>query len=90
MLTEDSIISQIGVDEHGNVSVRRSTRVYRDGVMIAENYHRHVLAPGDDLAGQAPEVVAIARVAHTRERIAARAERDRASATIGAPVVPTA
>ena len=76
MLTEDSVISQIGVDEHGNVSVRRSTRVYRDGVMIAETYHRHVVEPGDDLAGQAPEVVAIAEVAHTRERVQARKDRE--------------
>ena len=75
MLTEDSVISQIGVDEHGNVSVRRSTRVYRDGVMIAETYHRKVLSPTDDLKGEDPQVIAVAKAVRTPEALAKHAAR---------------
>lgn len=76
MLTKETVVSQISVDEHGNVSVRRSTRVMEDGVLLSESYHRHVVEPGDDLTAEAPEVAAIAAVAHTKERKDARAARE--------------
>lgn len=43
-----------------NIQVRTATVINDDGVEIAKTYHRHVLAPGDDLTSQDPKVVAIA------------------------------
>jgi len=62
MLTEESVIDQITVDEFGNVNVRRSDRVLRDGVVIAQTYHRHVVSLDDALTTQDPRVQAIAVV----------------------------
>ncbi len=71
MFTETSTIDQITVSEHGVILVRTANRVLRDGAVIAENYHRASLQPGDDLAGQAPRVVAIAGAVWTPEVVAA-------------------
>jgi len=60
MLTEESVIDQITVDEFGNVNVRRSDRVLRDGVVIAQTYHRHVVAVDAVLTTQDARVAAIA------------------------------
>ena len=65
MITELSVIDIIEVLEDGQIQVRRADKVLRDGVEIAKTYHRHVLAPGDDLTGQDAKVVAIATAAWT-------------------------
>jgi urease accessory protein UreE len=59
-LQEISVIDKIEVLEDGQIQVRRADKVLKDGVEIAKLYHRHVLAPGDDLTGQDAKVVAIA------------------------------
>ena len=43
-----------------NIQVRTATIIMEDDVEISRNFHRHVLAQGDDLTGQDPKVVAIA------------------------------
>ena len=43
-----------------NIQVRTATVIKRDDVEISRNFHRHVLAQGDDLTGQDARVVAIA------------------------------
>jgi hypothetical protein len=43
-----------------NIQVRTATIIKEDDVELSRSYHRHVLAQGDDLTGQAPKVVAIA------------------------------
>ncbi len=70
MLEEVSTIDLIQVTEAGHVQVRRADRVLRDGVEIAKTYHRHVLSPGDDLAGQDARVVAIAKTVWTPDVVA--------------------
>mgnify|MGYP001597195122 CR=1 FL=1 len=70
-LTESSVISQITILEDGQIQVRRSRRVYDGAEMIAEQYHRHVVLPGDNVVGEDPRVRAVARVLHTPEVIAA-------------------
>jgi urease accessory protein UreE len=60
MITELSTIDKIEVLEDGQIQVRRADKVLRDGTEIAKSYHRHVLAPGDDLTGQDAKVIAIA------------------------------
>ena len=60
MITELSVVDKIEILEDGQIQVRRADKVLRDGVEIAKTYHRHVLAPGDDLTNQDPRVVAVA------------------------------
>ena len=81
-LTKEEVISQINVDEFGNIGVRKSTRIMEDGVLLSETYHRHVVEPGDSLAGQDPKVQAIANVVHTPAVVAA-AQARRAAASHG-------
>jgi hypothetical protein len=45
--------------------------VFRDGVEISKAYHRHVVAPGDDLALEDSRVAEIGAVVHTAEVITA-------------------
>ena len=55
----------------GHLEVRVETVVLRDSEPItAPQYQRHVLAPGDDLSKEHPEVVAHAQIAWTPERLA--------------------
>jgi DNA helicase TIP49 (TBP-interacting protein) len=61
MITELSLIDRIEVLIDGQIQVRRANTVLRDDVEIAKTYHRHVLAPGDDLTGQDARVAAVAR-----------------------------
>ena len=62
MLTEQTVISQIGVLEDGQLQIRRSRRIFDNGVQIAEQYHRHVLEPGQDISGEDDRVQAVAWV----------------------------
>ena len=70
-LTEDSIVDSIDVIPDGQIQVRRANRVFRDGVEISKSYHRHVVAPGDDLSKEDSRVADIGAVVHTAEVIAA-------------------
>jgi hypothetical protein len=65
MLTEQTLISSITILEDGQLQIRRSRRVYDGDEMIGEQYHRHVLAPGDDLVGQDARVSAVANLLWT-------------------------
>ena len=71
MLEKISAIDKIEVLEGGQIQVRRADRVMDDGIEIAKTYHRHVLAPGDNLDNQDPKVRAIAEAVWTPEVIAA-------------------
>jgi DNA-binding transcriptional LysR family regulator len=70
-LQETKVIDQITVTENGTVLFREATRILKDGDQIAKTFHRTLLAPGQDLAGQPANVVAIATAAWTPEVIAA-------------------
>jgi hypothetical protein len=65
MITEQSVIDQVEVTRNGFIQVRRADLVFKDGVEIAKNYHRHVLSPGADLSGEDAKVVAIAQAVWT-------------------------
>jgi len=71
MLTEDTIIDQITVLADGQIMVRRANLIFRDGVEIAKEYHRHVLAPGADTTKEDSRVQMITAVVHTPAVIAA-------------------
>ena len=78
-LTEDSVVDSIDVLLDGQIQVRVANRVFRDGVEISKTYHRHVVAPGDDLSLEDSRVAEIGAVVHTAEVIAAfKAAQDNA------------
>ena len=70
-LTKSTTVDQITVTENGIVLYREATRVVENGNEIAKTYHRTSLTPGQDLAGQPANVVAICNVAWTAEVVAA-------------------
>jgi len=65
------VVDKIEVLEMGQIQVRTATRVMEDGAVLSSSFHRHVLAPGDDLTDQDLRVVAIADATWTPEVIAA-------------------
>ena len=71
MYSEESVIDTINARDTGHIEIRTSNRVLKDGVVISTTYHRHVLAPGDDLATQDERVAAIAAVSWTPDIVAA-------------------
>jgi len=70
-LTKETIVDKIEVLEMGQVQVRTATRVLEDGVALSSSFHRHVLAPGDDLSEQDAKVSAIATATWTAEVVTA-------------------
>ena len=71
MLEKIEIVDRIEVVENGSVQVRTKTAIMEDGKQISGNFHRHVVAPGDDYSGESDRVKAICAVTHTPEVIAA-------------------
>lgn len=53
------------------IQCREATIVKKDGEEVGRTYHRHVVAPGDDLANECDEVKAVAGALWTPEVIAA-------------------
>mgnify|MGYP000246505226 CR=1 FL=1 len=70
-LTETTKIDQIEVLENGTIQIRIATIIQRDDVEIAKTYHRHAVAPGEDISNEDPKVQAIANAIWTDEVIAA-------------------
>ena len=70
-ITKEKVIDQITVNENGVVLYREATRIMEDGNQLSQTYHRSSLIPGQDLAGQPANVVAICNAAWTPEVIAA-------------------
>lgn len=67
MYSEEIIIDKIEVLEDGQIQIRRADRVLKDGVKISETYHRHVIAPGDDVSKEDERVKAVAKAVWTQE-----------------------
>lgn len=59
------------VGELCNISVRTDTVIIDDGVEVSRSFHRHVVAPGDDVSGEAESVQATANALWTPEVISA-------------------
>lgn len=72
-LTQRTEIGSREVLSDGQVQVRTDTIIEDDGVEISRTYHRHVLAPGDDLTGEDASVILVADAAWTADVIAAYA-----------------
>ena len=66
-LTEETVEDKIEiVGDFKMVQVRTATVIKRDGVEISRSFHRHVVAPGDDITGESTEVQAICNAVHTQ------------------------
>ena len=66
-LTEETVEDKIEVvGDYKMVQVRTATVIKRDGVEISRSYHRHVVAPNDDISGETPEVQAVCAAVHTQ------------------------
>ena len=70
-LEEKTVIGSKEVLSDGQIQVRTDTVIERDGVEISRTYHRHVIAPGDDVSGEDASVQTVANAVHTAEVIAA-------------------
>ena len=70
-LKKIQVVDKIEVIENGRVQVRTKTAILEDGVEISSQFHRHVVAPGDDYASEDNRVQAICAATHTTEVIAA-------------------
>jgi hypothetical protein len=65
-LTERTIIDKIEiVGDFKHIQCRHATVIERDGVEISRSFHRHVIAPSDDVTGESTEVQAICADVHT-------------------------
>lgn len=64
IITEDKI-EIVGPFKH--VQVRTKTAIVEDGVELSASYHRHVIAPTDDISGQSEQVQAVCAAVHTDE-----------------------
>lgn len=70
-LAETVEIDRIEIVGNGIVQVREATTITKDGEFFARKFRRWTLTPGQDLTGQADNVVAQCQAAWTTEVIAA-------------------
>lgn len=88
-LSEVKVTDKIEVLENGHVQVREASRIMRDGELVAQNFHRFVVAPGQATQDMDAKVLAICAVVHTPEVIAAyQAEQARIAAEMAAQQTP--
>jgi len=70
-LTETTKVDLIQLVENNSIQVRTATIIERNGTEISRTFHRHVVAPGDNVTNEDPKVQAIANAIWTDEVIAA-------------------
>ena len=71
MLEKVTSVDLIEVIENGSIQVRTKTAIMEDGKQISGQFHRHVVAPGDDYSAEDARVKAICAAMHTPQVIAA-------------------
>lgn len=70
-LSETKNIDLIQVLESGVIQVRYATKIFKDGVEIANSYERELINPGQDLTGQPEQIIGIAQASWTPEIVSA-------------------
>lgn len=70
-LIEKQIVDLIELVQSNHIQVRTANIIEKDGVEITRTFHRHVLAPGDDVTNEDAKVKAIANAVWTADVIAA-------------------
>jgi hypothetical protein len=71
MLEKTISVDLIEVVENGSIQVRTKTAIMENDTQISAQFHRHVVAPGNDYSAEDAKVQAIAASIHTAEVIAA-------------------
>lgn len=69
MLTEKTVIDKIEILEDGQIQIRQARRVYDGDELIAEKFHRSVLAPGDDTSKHDIRIQAVTNAIWTADVI---------------------
>jgi len=69
-LTERTEEDKIEILSDGTIQVRTATIIERGGVEVSRSWHRHVVAPDDDVTTQSDFVKGYANVARTPTRVA--------------------
>ena len=64
-------IGEMQVGANSVISVRTDTVIQDDGNEISRSFHRHVIAPTDDVSGEDARVQAVANSLWTDEVVAA-------------------
>ena len=70
-LEKNITVDLIEVAENGAVQVRTKTAIMEEGEQISSQFHRHVVAPGDDYSAEDARVKAVCAAVHTASVIAA-------------------
>ena len=60
-------IEVVNVGDWSVIQVRTKTAIVEDGAELSSSYHRHVVAPTDDLTNESTEVQNIANAVFTQE-----------------------
>ena len=79
-LEKQTVVGSTEVVENGAINVRTDTVIVDDGNEISRSFHRHVLAPGDDVSGEDAKVQAVAGAVWTTEVVEAYAAAQAAAA----------
>jgi len=69
-LSKTVAVDRLEVLELGQIQVRTATVVSEDGVELSRAFHRHVLEPGADTAGEAQRVQDVAAATWTAQVVA--------------------
>ena len=64
-LTKVTVVDKMEVLSAGRVQVRQATRTMEDGKVIAQQFHRYVVSPGDDYSTKEAKVKAVCAKVHT-------------------------
>ena len=70
-LRKKVLVDKIEVNQVGCVHIRISTSIYDGDQLVANSFHRHVVAPGDDYSAEDARVQAICAATHTDDVVAA-------------------
>ena len=65
-LTKITVIDKMEVLSAGHVQVRQATRTMEDGKVIAQQFHRYVVSPGDDYSKRDAKVQAVCAKVQTQ------------------------
>lgn len=60
MLTEETKIESININDDNVLEIRVSTYIYRDGVLIAKTNERDIAYPGDDVSAKHDKIKTLA------------------------------
>jgi len=67
MYSEEKVIDKIEILEDGTMFIREKTKVFRDGEIIAETYHRSSYTPEEEIPFINDNITGIASIIRTKE-----------------------